>query len=55
MTLRTALIVFLILAAFGSVGSYPAWGHSRGWGYAPSGIGGLVVLVLVFLLLTGRL
>ena len=51
MTLGTILIVVLILILIGAV---PAWPHSRGWGYGPSGIVGVVILVLVFLLLTGR-
>ena len=33
----------------------PAWPHSRKWGYGPSGSLGLVIVVLVVLLLTGRL
>jgi len=37
------------------VGALPSWSHSRNWGYAPSGGLGIVVLVLVVLLLTGRL
>ena len=37
------------------VGSVPAWPYSRSWGYYPSGGLGLVVLVLVILLLTGRI
>ncbi len=49
----TILIIVLVLAC---VGSFPNWGHSRSWGYAPSGgIGLLLVLVLVILLLTHRL
>ena len=48
----TLLLVLLILMLIGSV---PAWPYSRGWGYYPSGGLGLVVLVLVVLLLTGRL
>ena len=47
-----ALLVLLILVLIGSV---PAWPYSRGWGYYPSGGLGLVVLVLVILLLTGRM
>lgn len=46
------LVVILILAL---VGAFPTWPHSADWGYGPSGIIGLVVLVLVVLLLTGRL
>ncbi|MBW3541807.1 MAG: DUF3309 domain-containing protein [Planctomycetes bacterium] len=50
--LWTILIVILILMLLGAL---PRWGHSRSWGYAPSGGMGLVVLVLVVLLLTNRL
>ncbi len=48
----TILIVLVVLALLGVI---PAWPHSRGWGYGPSGGVGLVVLILVILLLTGRL
>ena len=48
----TILLVILILVLLGVV---PTWPHSRNWGYAPSGIVGLVVLVLLVLLLTGRI
>jgi hypothetical protein len=48
----TILIVLLVLMLVGAV---PAWPHSRGWGYAPSGTLGLVLLVLLVLALTGRL
>jgi hypothetical protein len=37
------------------LGAMPTWGHSRNWGYGPSGGLGLVVLILVVLLLMGRL
>ena len=50
--LGTILIVVLILMLLGAL---PTWGHSRNWGYGPSGGMGLVVLVLVVLLLTGRI
>jgi Protein of unknown function (DUF3309) len=52
MSLGTILLVVLIFMLIGAV---PAWPHSRGWGYAPSGGLGLVVLVLVVLLLMGRI
>jgi hypothetical protein len=52
MSLGTILLIVLILML---VGAIPTWPHSRGWGYAPSGILGLVVLILVVLLLLGRL
>jgi len=48
----TILLVILILMLLGAV---PAWPHSRSWGYAPSGTLGLIVLVLLVLLLTGRI
>jgi hypothetical protein len=47
-----ALLVILVLL---SLGSLPTWGYSRGWGYYPSSGLGLVVIVLLVLLLTGRL
>jgi len=43
------VLVVLLLAAI------PAWPHSRDWGYYPSGGLGLVLLVVVILLLTGRI
>jgi len=48
----TILIVILVLMLLGAL---PSWSHSRNWGYAPSGGLGIVVLILVVLLLTGRL
>ena len=50
--LSTILIVILVLMLFGTL---PTWGHSRSWGYTPSGAVGLVLLVLVVALLAGRL
>lgn len=52
MGLSTILLIVLILIL---VGVIPSWPHSRGWGYAPSGVVGLVVVVLLVLLLMGRL
>ena len=52
MSLGTILLIVLILALAGVV---PAWPHSRSWGYGPSGVLGLVVVVLLVLLLMGRL
>ena len=48
----TILVVVVVLML---VGAIPSWPHSRGWGYYPSGGLGLVLLVLVVLLLSGRL
>ncbi len=48
----TIILIILVLAL---IGALPAWPHSRSWGYAPSGITGLVVVILLLMLLTGRL
>jgi hypothetical protein len=52
MTLGTILLIVLILLLIGVI---PAWPHSRGWGYAPSGVIGIVLIVLLVLLLAGRI
>jgi len=46
------LIIVLILIL---VGSLPTWPYSSGWGPYPSGVVGIVLLVLIILALTGRL
>ena len=46
----TILLILLILIL---IGVLPTWGHSRNWGYGPSGGIGLVLLILVILLLMG--
>jgi hypothetical protein len=48
----TILIVLLILLLIGAV---PSWPYSRGWGYYPSGLLGLILLIVIILALTGRL
>jgi hypothetical protein len=48
----TLLLIVLILLLLGVV---PAWPHSRSWGYGPSGIVGILVIILVLMLVTGRL
>jgi hypothetical protein len=50
--MSTLLIVLIVLILLGVV---PVWPHSRRWGYGPSGGLGLVLLILVVLLLTGRM
>jgi len=52
MGLGTILLIILILMLLGVV---PTWPHSRNWGYGPSGILGLILIVVIVLLLTGRL
>jgi Protein of unknown function (DUF3309) len=48
----TILLVILVLML---IGSAPAWPYSRGWGYAPSGTLGVVLIVLLLLALSGRI
>jgi len=48
----TVLIVILILIL---IGAFPSWPYSRGWGYGPSGIVGVLLIVLLVLLLMGRI
>ena len=50
--LSTILIILLILFLLGSL---PTWGYSRGWGYGPSGLLGLVLIIIIILALTGNL
>ena len=49
------ITILIILAVLMLVGAIPTWPHSRNWGYGPSGGVGLVLLILLVLLLTGRL
>jgi hypothetical protein len=48
----TLLIVLVVLMLLGAI---PAWPHSRSWGYGPSGGLGLIVLILLILVMSGRL
>lgn len=50
--MSTILLIILILLL---VGALPTWPHSRSWGYAPSGLLGVVLVVLLILLLLGRI
>ncbi|MGD9973555.1 MAG: DUF3309 family protein [Desulfatirhabdiaceae bacterium] len=52
MTIGTILLIILTLAL---VGIIPVWPHSRSWGYAPGGVIGVIVIILVIMLLMGRL
>ena len=47
--LGTILLVILILLLLGAI---PSWPYSRGWGYGPSGILGVLVVVILVLVLT---
>jgi len=52
MPMSTILIVILVLLL---IGVLPTWGHSTSWGWGPSGIVGVLVIILIIMLLTGRL
>lgn len=52
MSLGTILIIILVLILLGVI---PTWGHSRDWGYGPSGIVGLILVILLILLLLGKI
>ena len=50
MSIGMILLIILILML---LGVFPAWPHSRKWGYGPSGGLGLIVVILIVLLLLG--
>jgi hypothetical protein len=52
MSLGTILLIVLVLVLIGAI---PTWPHSRSWGYAPSGVVGLILVIVIVLLLLGRL
>jgi hypothetical protein len=47
----TLLLIVLVLLL---VGAFPAWPHSRSWGYGPSGILGAVLVVILVAALLNR-
>jgi len=48
-------LILLIILVLLLLGVFPAWPHSRRWGYGPSGIVGVIVVVVLILFLMGRL
>lgn len=50
--LWTILVILLILML---IGALPRWGHSANWGYGPSGILGVILIIILILFLMGRL
>jgi hypothetical protein len=50
--MSTILLIILILIL---IGALPVWPHSASWGYFPSGGLGILVIVLIVLLITGRI
>lgn len=49
--MSTLLLIIVLLVVFGGLPQIS--GHS--YGYGPSGLGGIILLILIILLLTGRL
>jgi Protein of unknown function (DUF3309) len=49
--MSTILLIVLILLLIGAV---PTWPHSRSWGYGPSGLLGLVLVVVLVMALVNR-
>lgn len=49
--LGTILVVILVLLLIGAI---PRWGYSSGWGYGPSGLVGVLLIIVLVLALTGR-
>jgi hypothetical protein len=52
MSLGTVLLIVLVLVLLGVI---PGWRHSKSWGYAPGGVVGVLLIVVLILLLTGGL
>ena len=52
MSIGTILLIILILAL---IGALPTWPHARSWGYFPSGIVGVILVIVIVLFLMGRL
>jgi hypothetical protein len=51
MSLGTILLIILILLLIGAI---PTWPYSTGWGYWPSGIVGLILIIVLIMVLAGR-
>jgi hypothetical protein len=52
MSIGTILLIVLVLLL---IGALPTWGHSRSWGYRPSGVLGIILVVLLILVLMGKI
>lgn len=48
----TVLVIVLLILL---IGGGPWWPHSRSWGYGPSGVIGLILVVILILALLGRI
>lgn len=52
MPITTILLIVILIVL---IGSLPTWGHSASWGYGPSSIAAVALVVVLVLILTGRL
>ena len=52
MTIGTVILIILILLLIGAI---PTWPYSRGWGYAPGGVLGIILIIVIVLVLMGRI
>lgn len=52
MSLGTILLIVLVLILLGVI---PKWPHSKGWGYGPSGVVGVLLVVLIVLFFLGQI
>ena len=48
------MLLLMVLLLILLIGSVPAWGYSRSWGYYPSGTIGVILIILIMMLLLGR-
>jgi hypothetical protein len=44
-------LILLIVLVMLLLGALPAWPHSRSWGYAPSGVMGLLLIIVLVVVL----
>ena len=52
MTVGTLLLILVVLLLIGAI---PAWPYSRSWGAGPSGVLGVLLVVVLVLVVSGRL
>ncbi len=52
MTLGTLLLIVVVLLLIGAI---PSWPYSKGWGYAPSGVVSVLLVIVIVLLVAGRI
>jgi hypothetical protein len=53
--LSPIMLVLIVLLIVFAVGSGPWWTHSRGWGYGPSGLIGVILVIILVLALLGKI